>query len=58
MATHALRLTEDHLAAAGRYRPLSTLNRVLYILHGEITEDSTVQALEFLAPARARLDLV
>ena len=30
MTAHALRLTEDHLAAAGRYtRPLSKLNRVL-----------------------------
>ncbi len=37
MTAYALRLTEDHLAAAGRYtRPLSKLNRVLYILHGEI----------------------
>ncbi len=37
MTTHALRLTEDHLAAADRYtRPLSKLNRVLYVLHGEV----------------------
>jgi hypothetical protein len=41
MSGYVLRVTRDHLAAAGRYvQPLPAMNRVLYVLDGDVTVES------------------
>jgi quercetin dioxygenase-like cupin family protein len=45
MSGHVLRVTRDQLAAGGRYAtPLAAMNRVLYVLDGDVTVEAGARA--------------